>query len=89
MKVEKWLPNPKRGDIVLLRQVKVPYVYHCLGQVDGLKIYLRLRIGRTNLLALATQTLCNGRSMIPLWKNRCSQILKSPTLGLITRPRGT
>jgi hypothetical protein len=25
MKVEKWLPNPKRGDVVLLRQVKVLY----------------------------------------------------------------
>lgn len=24
MRVEQWLPNPKQGDVILLRQVKVP-----------------------------------------------------------------
>ena len=24
MKVEQWLPNPKEGDVILLRHVKVP-----------------------------------------------------------------
>jgi hypothetical protein len=26
MKLEQWLPKPKQGDIVLLRQVKVPRI---------------------------------------------------------------
>jgi hypothetical protein len=25
MRVEQWLPNPKQGDVILLRQVKVPH----------------------------------------------------------------
>ena len=24
MRMERWLPNPKQGDVILLRQVKVP-----------------------------------------------------------------
>jgi hypothetical protein len=31
MKVEQLLPNPKRGDVVLLRQVKVPRITIHLG----------------------------------------------------------
>jgi hypothetical protein len=27
MRVEQWLPNTKRGDVVLLRNVKVIYLY--------------------------------------------------------------
>ena len=89
MRLEKWLPNPKQGDVVLLRHVKVPYVYHRLRQVSGLKTCLRLGSGRINLLALATRTRCNGRSTTPLPKKCCSQIPDSPAFGLITRPYGT
>ena len=31
MKLEQWLPNPKQGDIVMLRQVKVPRIMIHLG----------------------------------------------------------
>jgi hypothetical protein len=32
MRVERWLPNPKQGDVILLRQVKVPRTMNHLGQ---------------------------------------------------------
>ncbi len=31
MRVEQWLPNPKQGDVILLRQVKVPHITIHLG----------------------------------------------------------
>lgn len=65
MKVEMWLPNPKRGDVVLLRHVKVPHIYHRLRQADRLKRRLRFSTGRINLRALASRIACNGRSTTP------------------------
>lgn len=32
MRVEQWLPNPKQGDVILLRHVKVPHTIIYLGQ---------------------------------------------------------
>lgn len=31
MKLEQWLPNPKQGDVVMLRHIKVPRITIYLG----------------------------------------------------------
>ncbi|KAF8261077.1 hypothetical protein EI94DRAFT_837624 [Lactarius quietus] len=70
MKVEKWIPNTKRGDIVLLRHVKVPF---SSGRIDPLALatrtrcngHLRPRCGKT--AAAKSRTLNTRTHNPPSW----------------------